>query len=351
MKTYKNLYPQIHDFANLMLAWRKARRGKRYTPAAAAFERELDVELTGLHRELLEESYTPGPYRSFTIHEPKRRKISAAPFRDRVAHHALCNVIEPLFERQFIYDSYANRVGKGTHKALDRCTHFMRRNGYVLQCDIEQFFPAIDHQILKRILARTIADETTMRLCEKIIDSGRGVLSDQYTQRWFPGDDLLAATRETGLPIGNLTSQFWANAYLNELDQFVKHKLRCKGCLRFVDDFLIFSNNKRTLYHWRSEIIHFLQSLRLTIHEKRAQPRPVEQGIPFLGFTVYPDYRRLKRKKGIRYRRHLHRLYGQYQRGEIGREELNASVQSWIGHAKHGDTWGLRGKLFRNVVL
>jgi retron-type reverse transcriptase len=349
-KTYKNLYPHITDFNNLYESWRKARRGKRYHPAAARFERNLDVELTALYAELRDESWQPGGYRSFTVHEPKRRKISAAPFRDRVVHHALIRAIEPIYEHKFIFDSYANRVGKGTHRALDRCTYFMRRYPYVLQCDIQQFFPAIDHAVLKAILARTIACDATLCLCDKIIDSGTGILADEYTMRWFPGDDLFAAERPRGLPIGNLTSQFWANVYLNELDQFVKHTLRCPAYLRYVDDFLLFADDKATLRSWREMIIAFLQSLRLTIHENRAHPRPVEQGIPFLGFIVYPDHRRLKRSKGITYRRHLKTLYRHFQAGEITREQGRASVMAWLGHVKHGDTWGLRRKLFREIV-
>jgi len=285
-KTVKNLYPQIIDFENIYRSWRKARRGKRYKAAVAAFEQNLDAELLALHQELRDESWQPGGYRSFTVHEPKRRKISAAPFRDRVVHHALVNVIEPIYERKFIFDSYANRVGKGTHKALDRCTQYMRRFKYVLQCDVQQFFPAVDHQVLKRILAKTIACPSTLALCDKIIDSGIGVLNDAYDMRYFPDDDLFAVQRGRGLPIGNLTSQFWANVYMNELDQFVKHTLRCKGYVRYVDDFLLFADDKTTLHRWRDQIITFLQSLRLTIHEHRAQPKPVSQGIPFLGFTV-----------------------------------------------------------------
>lgn len=350
MKTYKNLYPQIICFDNLYEAWRNTRRGKRYTPTAASFERNLDVELLTLHRELADETWQPGGYRSFTIHEPKRRKISAAPFANRVVHHALCNVIVPIYERKFIDDSYANRVGKGTHKALDRATQFMRHYKYVLQCDIQQFFPAIDHEIMKAILARTIACDSTLTLCEKIIDSGIGVLSDVYTMHYFPGDDLLASNRHTGLPIGNLTSQFWANVYLNDLDQFVKHNLRAKGYLRFVDDFLLFADDKVTLHQWRDAMIEFLQSLRLTLHENRAQLCPVEQGIPFLGFTLYPSHRRLKRSKGLQYRRHLKTLYRQYQRGEISREQGRASIMAWLGHVQHGDTYGLRRKLFREIV-
>ncbi len=350
MKSYNNLYLQITDFDNLYAAWRKARRGKRYKPAAATFERNLDDEMTRLHHELTAETWQPGGFRSFTVHEPKRRKISAAPFSDRVVHHGLCNIIEPIYERKFIDDSYANRVSKGTHKALDRCTQYMRRYKYVLQCDVQQFFPAVDHAIMKSILAKTIACPPTLNLCGKIIDSGVGVLSAEYDMRWFPDDNLFAAGRPRGLPIGNLTSQFWANVYMNELDQYVKHTLRCKGYVRYVDDFLLFADDKTTLHQWRAEIIGFLQSLRLTIHENRAQPKPVEQGIPFLGFTVYPDHRRLKRSKGITYRRHLKTLWRRYQSGEITREQGRASVMAWLGHVQHGDTYGLRHKLFRELV-
>jgi len=348
--TVKNLHSQISDFENLYEAWRKARRGKRYKAAAAAFEQNLDVELTALHRELLAETWQPGGYRSFSVHEPKRRKISAAPFRDRVAHHTLVSVIEPIYERKFIYDSYANRAGKGTHKALDRCTEYMRQYGYVLQCDVQQFFPSVDHQILKDRLAHTIGCKATLRLCDKIIDSGIGVLSDEYEMRWFPGDDLFAAGRPRGLPIGNLTSQFWANVYLDVLDQFVKHTLGCKGYVRYVDDFLLFADDKPTLHHWRDDIIRFLHTLRLTLHENRAQPRPVAQGIPFLGFTVFPTHRRLKRSKGIQYRRHLKTLWRHYQMGTITREQGHASVMAWLGHIQHGDTWELRRKLLREII-
>ena len=191
-KTYKNLYPQVSDYSNLYRAWLKARKNKRYKTSTATFGQNLDSELLSLHRDLLDEAYEPGEYVHFIVHDPKRRRISAAPFRDRVLHHALCNVIEPIYERKFIHDSYANRTGKGTHAALDRCTEYMRRFKYVLQCDVQQFFPAIDHQILKDTLTKTIACPPTLRLCEKIIDSGQGVLSDEYDMRWFDGDDLLA---------------------------------------------------------------------------------------------------------------------------------------------------------------
>ena len=191
------------------------------------------------------QTYRPGPYASFNIHEPKRRLISAAPFRDRVVHHALCNVIEPAFERSFIDHSYANRVGKGTHRALDACQAFARRYRYVLPCDVRQFFPSVDHSILERALNRRIQDGGIRWLIRLILDSGVGVLSEEYEMVYFPGDNpstvlrpgsgcssgqgLLAANRPRGLPIGNLTSQFWANCYLNTFDHFVGKELRCSG--------------------------------------------------------------------------------------------------------------------------
>lgn len=351
MKRHKQLYPKVYSFGHLWFAWERARRGKAYTAAAAAFQENLDEELVRLHDELQAETWQPGPYRSFTIHEPKRRKISAAPFRDRVVHHALTMVLEPIYEARFISDSYANRVGKGTHRALDRCTEFMRRYRYVMLCDVESFFPAIDHAILRETLAMKIGDPAVLRLCEKIIASGEGILTDEYRMRYFPGDDLFVVQRPRGLPIGNMTSQFWANVYLDRLDQFVKHTLRVKGYLRYVDDFVLFADDKADLWRWRDEIIGFLETLRLTIHMGSAQPRPVTQGLGFLGFTVFPDHRRLKRRKGIGYRRHLRGLLADYRAERIPLEAVQASVMAWIGHVQHGDTWGLRKAVLRDVVI
>lgn len=351
MKTYRNLYPQVHTWENLELAYRKARKGKRARDPVAAFEFDRERNLVELQEELRQKTYRPGPYHSFVIHEPKRRLISAAPFRDRVVHHALCNVIEPVFERRFISDSYANRVAKGTHRALDRCTYFARRYRYALPCDVRQFFPSIDHAILRGILARYLANPDVMWLVDRILESGVGVLAEEYRMAWFPGDDLLAAARPRGLPIGNLTSQFWANCYLNVLDQFVKRELKCPAYLRYVDDMLFFADDKPQLSRWRAKVIDFLAGLRLTAHENRAQPRPVTEGIPFLGFVVYPDHRRLKRRKGIYFQRRFKRLVAEFAVGDLSFEDLNATVRGWVNHASTGDTWGLRRSVLSSVAL
>ncbi len=334
------MYDVICSWENLRLAYDKAARGKRGRSAAAAFEYRLADNLLQLQDELLSKTYTPGPYTSFYIHDPKTRLISAAPFRDRVVHHALCNVIEPIFERSFIFDSYANRVGKGTHRALDRAQQFARRYRYVLQCDVEQFFPAIDHQILRRTLARKIDDADVLWLIDQILISGVGVLADEYALRYFPRDNLLAAQRPRGLPIGNLTSQFWANCYLNPFDHFVQRELQCPAYARYVDDTVLFGDSKAQLWAWQTAIEKRLARLRLTIHPG-AQPRPVTEGFPFLGFVIYPTHRRLKQRKVAAYWRTLRGLLAH----GASPATVETSLLGWINHARYGDTWGLRGSV------
>lgn len=344
------MFDQLCSWDNLYLAYRLAAKGKRGKAAAASFEYRLEDNLWQLHEELRDKTYRPGRYHSFYIHEPKRRLISAAPFRDRVVHHALCNMIEPTFERGFIYDSYANRVGKGTHRALDRCQRFARRYRYALQCDVAQFFPAIDHAILRATLARKVNDRDVMWLIDQVLASGVGVLSDEYQMTWFAGDDLLAALRPRGLPIGNLTSQLWANCYLDPFDHFVKRRLGCPAYLRYVDDFVLFADDKATLWQWRNAIVTRMAQLRLTIHEY-AQPRPVTEGIGFLGFVIFPDHRRLKRRKGIHFRRKLRRLMREYAAGEIVLDEVNASVQGWVNHVRYANTIGLRKAVLGGILV
>lgn len=351
-KTYKNLYPQIYAFDNLYLAHRKARRGgKRKYPQVAEFEHNLGENLLQLQAELQNQTYRPGPYRHFMIIERKVRKISAAPYRDRVVHHALMNIIQPIFETRFIFDSYACRKGKGTHRALDRAQYFARRYPYVLQSDIRQFFPSIDHTILRNLISRSIACRGTMGLIDLILESGAGVLANQYTPVYFPGDDLFAATRARGLPIGNLPSQHWANLYLHALDMFVKHTLNVKGYLRYNDDFLLFGADKRQLQQWKEAIMTFLQSLRLTVNPTRTQIFPVAAGIPFLGWRLFPDWRRLRREN-VTYA--VNRLKNQqilYARGELTFEKLTGSVQARLAHAAHGNTYRLRQQILRRFIF
>jgi retron-type reverse transcriptase len=348
-KRYFFLYEEVIHPLNIWAAYKNAARGKRYRPAGAAFEYDLEENLIEIEQELQGETYQPGGYHSFEIQKPKRRLINAAPFRDRVVHHALMNVIEPLFERQFIFDSYANRKGKGTHAALDRCTYFLRRYSYVMHLDVRQFFPSIDHEILRSILSRTIGDERVMNLAGKIIASGAGVQSGEYELVYFPGDDLFAAQRPRGLPIGNLTSQHWANVYLNELDQYAKRNLQCRVYIRYVDDVLLFSDDKNVLHEWREGIVEFLQTLRLTVHESKAQPRPVETGVSFLGFQVFPDHRRLRSANGYAFQRRLKARSRLLKKSKITQKDFSSGLVSWLNHAGYGDTWNLRFSILINA--
>lgn len=345
------LYSQVCAFDNLVWAEKTAARGKRGRPDVATFEYHLEDELIELRDALREKTYRPGPYRRYTIREPKERVISAAPYRDRVAHHALCQVIEPYFERRFIGDSYASRLGKGTHKALDRCASLARHYPYVLRCDIVQFFPSIDHAILRRELGRVIGDQDVLWLCDRILAGGANETSDQYAPVLYVGDDDDFTQRPRGLPIGNQTSQFWANVYLNALDQFVKRDLRCEGYIRYVDDFVLLAEDKATLHHWKRAVIAFLATLRLSLHEAESGVFPVATGIPFLGFRVYPDHRRLRRRNGMAFARRYRRLRAAYTAGQISFERLTASVRGWVAHAAHGDTYGLRRALLAPRVL
>jgi retron-type reverse transcriptase len=345
MKRYQNLYPQITDFANLYSAWRKAARGKRGKQAAASFEMLLEDELVTLQRQLQAQTWQPGQYHSFMIRDPKLRLISAAPFRDRVVHHALCNIIDPLFERTFIGDSYANRKGKGTHAALDKAQQFSRRYRYVLQCDIVQFFPSIDHDVLYQLLAGKINDDKTLWLIRQIIKSSHQVYPNIECIHLSHINDPDKTMIGRGLPLGNLTSQFWANVYMNALDQYVKRQLRCPAYLRYVDDYLLFSDDKKQLWQWKNNIHEYLKTLHLQMHEKPSTVYPCVQGIPFLGLRLYPDYRRLKRRNGVNFARRLSRYYRSHQRGEMALPELTNKVAGWVAHVEHANTWGLRKSL------
>ena len=329
----------------MCLAYTKAARGKRGKPSAAAFDFQLADKLLKLQGELRTGSYQPGPYQHFVIHEPKRRLISAAPFRDRVVHHALCNIIEPLFEARFHPHSYANRVGKGTHRAIDQLQAYARDYRYVLRLDIVQHFPSLDHAILQEELHSVVVDAQVRWLIASILRSGETGLGGADDRGQFSQDSQQTGSRPTGLPIGNLTSQFWSNCYLSPLDWFVTRQLGCRAYLRYVDDFALFSDSKQQLGRWRNEIIAFLAGLRLKIHHKTAEATPVIMGIPWLGFVVYPTYRRLKRRNVVQFRRRLVANISRYQQGKISFAELDAGVQGWINHVRYGDTWRLRQKL------
>ena len=321
---------------NLWEAARRASLGRRRKPYVARFLLNLEDELTRLQEELRSRTYRPGPYSTFRVYEPKERLISAAPFRDRVVHHALVRVIQPLFERRFVFDSWANRLGKGTHRALERFQGFSRRFRYVLKGDIRKYFPSIDHEILKAKIRRVIRCPGTLWLLDAIIDASN---PQDPVVEYFPGDDILTPLeRRKGLPIGNLTSQFFANVYLDDLDHFVKDDLGVKAYLRYVDDFAAFSDDKRELGLLRERIVARLHASRLSVHERKTRVYRTDEGVRFLGFRVWPRLRRLDRSNVLRFRRRLRRFQKAYAHRRMSAEEIGRRIRCWVAHARHGDT-------------
>ena len=275
--------------------------------------------------------------------------ISAAPYRDRVVHHALCNLIAPIFERTFISDSYANREGFGTHKALRKFIKFARSNRYVLQCDIKKYFPSIDHEILKQVMRRKIKCQGTLWLIDKIIDNSNPQIA---VVDYFPGDDLLTPTqRKKGLPIGNLTSQLAGNIYLSGLDHFIKETLKGKKYVRYVDDFALFSDDQDYLKEAKQAIEDYLVKLRLKIHPIKSQLFETQQGTNFLGFRVLPDRIRVKSANLKIARKRLKKLQLDYAQGQKDIVDIIQSLQAWEAHLKHGNTWRLRQKIFTNLLF
>jgi RNA-directed DNA polymerase len=345
------MFDAICEWGNLNLAFHNAARGKRRKPSAAGFELALADNLLALQDDLRSGQYLPGAYCQFFIREPKLRRISAAPFRDRVVHHAMCQLMEPLFEPTFSPHSYANRMGKGTHRALQQAQHFAQHFRYALRGDIVQHFACIDHALLMAKLAQRMADPAVLRLIGTVLASSDDGATDVVTTAYFAGDDLFAANRPRGLPIGNLTSQFWSNVYLNDFDWFVQRELRCTAYLRYVDDFVLFGDNKQQLWSCKQAIVARLAQERLRVHVAQMQVLPVVCGMPWLGFVVFPTHRLLKRRNAVKFTRRLHNNIQAYRAGHITFAELDASVQGWINHVRYADTWGLREQIFADSPI
>lgn len=344
MKRYGNLWFQITAWENLLLAARQAQKGKRFRDNVLTFNYNIERELLEIQAQLQQKTYQLGGYKTFEIYEPKPRLISAAPYRDRVVHHALCNIIMPLIERSFIADTYANRTGYGTHRALQRFTQFARSSRYILQCDIRKYFPSIDHEILKEIIQRKIKCRDTLWLIKLIIDSSN---YQEPVIEYFPEDNLLTPIlRRQGLPIGNLTSQFFANLYLNDFDHFVKEKLQAKKYLRYVDDFALFSNDLQFLTQARVAIEKYLERLRLRIHPIKSQLFETSYGANFVGFRILPERIRVRNDNLRRARRRLKQMQKQFDLGKVDLSKLRQRLQSWEAHLKHGNTYQLRRSIF-----
>ncbi|MFH1174801.1 MAG: reverse transcriptase domain-containing protein [archaeon] len=337
MATDEDMFTRLCSYTNLELAFQKARRGKTLKSYVIDYEANLKENLLKLRNELLLLTYRPLPLKTFILHDPKTRKISKSDFRDRVIHHAVCNIIEPLFDKTFIYDSHANRLGKGTFKAIIRYEQFARqvsknntRTVFVLKVDVKHYFDTVDHKMLMQILARRISDERVLWLIGVI-------LANHHT------------TEEgKGMPLGNLTSQFFANVYLNELDQFVKHELRAKYYIRYVDDFVIMHTSQKVLDEYKRRIDDFLNDhLAVALHPDKSKVIPLVQGVVFLGFKIHPYHKRVRDKNVRKFERKLADHAASCAQGMITREQAVECFEGWLAYIAHANTYKYRRAITR----
>jgi RNA-directed DNA polymerase len=366
----RNQFGVVCSAVNLhRAAARTLARGRRFSRAGAAFALRLEERLAVLHEELSSGSYRHGRYALFTVRDPKVRLIAAAGVRDRVVHHAVHDVIEPFFDRSFIFDSFACRRGKGTHRALDRAHHFLRGSAFVLHLDVRRFFPSIDHGVLKGLLARRVEDDRLLALLFGIVDSTRyladlAVAGRAITRGVRAQGDLFGGEGEgvvvgfAGLPLGNLTSQLFANLVLDRLDQFVKHRLRVRRYVRYMDDLVLFGSSKAELRAAEVEVRAFCRErLLLELHECGG-PAPVRRGVSFLGFRLLPTHRRLRPasvsrfvKRSRRQQEVFEALSDRVDEQRVYLEHVRRSTRSFNAHALHADSYGLRCALYARFPL
>ncbi len=350
MKKYKNLYKKLYTKENLISAYKKARKGKRSKNYVINFESNLNKNLRILQEQLKNKTYFPTKLRKFIVRDPKTRTIHSSIFRDRIVHHAIINIIQPIYEKIFIHDSFASRKNKGTHIAIERFEYFVNKissngmkiknphtnnsiKGYVLKADVKHYFNTIDHDVLINILRKKIRDEDLIELIRIILHN----FQDKQKGK--------------GLPLGNYTSQFLANVYLNNLDYFVKNRLKAKYYIRYVDDFVILDKDKKVLKEYSDKIEKYLLFLKLKLHPEKSEIHALRNGITFLGYRIFYHHK-LLRKRNIRYfKNRLRNKLELYSRGEIDKEHLENFLNGWKGYSNFANTYNFNKKLIDTKLL
>ena len=344
MKTYKNLYEKTYSIGNLVSAFRKARKGKSKKDYVISFEKNLGKNIRLLRDELNNKTYKPSRLKKFVIRDPKTRTIHASIFRDRIVHHAIVNILQSIYNRIFIYDSFASRKFKGTHEAIKRFEYFLRKvssngqkikkpfnnnsiKGFILKADIKHYFATMNHKILIEILEKNIKDKDFIGLIKIILDNFDTKIKGQ------------------GLPLGNYTSQFFANVYLNRLDYFVKHRLKAKYYIRYVDDFVILHKDKKVLEEYFIKIGKYLKNLKLELHPDKSGIYPLKDGITFLGYRIFYHYKLLRKRNQRQFFGKFKENIRLYQEGSMSKEKLNSFLQGWFGYSKFANTFKLRQKI------
>lgn len=358
------MYDEICDLENLLNAYNLVCKGNRYKEAATRYSFFLESNLIKLHQDLMSNNFVPSSYNHFTIIDPKKRQIAAPAFQDRIVQHALVDKIEAIFDKTFITDAYACRKDKGTHFALKRLKKFLQasrtfygkdKDIYVLKCDIRKYFSSISWEILLTIVRRKINCLKTYDLIEKIISTHQiyGVKLQKFNNQlsifssFTDTDEPVSIDKRKGLPIGNLTSQLFANVYLNELDKFVKHQLREKWYGRYMDDFLIISSDRKHLEVVREKISQFLTSkLKLTLHPRKSFIHNVKDGVCFVGYRVFWDHILVRGNTLLRMQKKYRKKVSSFKKGKIPLEKLIQTENSIRGHLKHANTFNLEKRLF-----
>lgn len=324
VKRYGNLWQNVTTKENIRLSYEQAKVGKGKKHNVRKFNKNLDANLERIRQSLIDKTFTTAKYNTKTVFEPKRRTIYILPFDpDRIVQHAVMNILIPIWDKMFIEESYACRDGKGMHKGSLKTMEYVRGNKYCLKCDISKFYPSINHAILKEIIRRKIKDPDILWLLDDIIDS-------------YPGG--------TNTPIGNFTSQWFGNLYLNELDTFVKQKLGIKCYLRYCDDFCLFHNDKKVLNAAADEIRRFVGE-RLQLRLSKCDLFPVSRGVDFLGYRHFPEYILLRKSTAKRAKKRIKKAVARLHRNKITSEQFRSIVASYDGWMKWARTYNLRFRL------
>ncbi len=333
-------FEDIISVENLLEAWKEFAVGKKKRKDVQGFSLYLMDNIFDLHFDLANLAYKHSAYQAFRINDPKPRKIHKATVKDRVLQHAVFRALYSIFDKSFIADSYSCRDYKGTHKAVNRLRKFAfkvsqnnTQNCFVLQCDIKKFFDSIDHKILLALLKKKIQDEKLLWLLNEIISS-------------------FSVSPSIGLPLGNITSQLFANIYLNEFDQFIKHKLRLKYYIRYCDDFIVLSESEKFLENLISQVDSFLKdNLKLNLHYEKTKIKKYHQGIDFLGFVSFQHHRILRVKTKKRMFAKLKIKKEQLEAGEVSKISFNQTLQSYLGILKHCNGYNLRKSVVARVIV
>lgn len=321
-------FDDVWRFDALLAAFCRARRAKRGKGGEPAFYRDLEENLLLLSAELRGRTFRPDPYRYFRLWNKKERVVSEASFRDRVVHHSLVAALEPTFEARFIRHSYACRRGKGMHRAMAEARRMARAFPYFLKLDVRRYFDCVSHPVLLDLLAREVADDGLLWLCRVLLDGAA-----------VPG----AAGEARGLPIGNLTSQFWANVYLDALDHHVRDGLGCGAYLRYMDDMVLFDRSKERLWRWVAAIRRFCADpLRLELKDEVMVVAPVTEGLPWLGFRVFPGTVRVDAGGRRRFIRKMATCWTNAARDAVSDEPQRDRGASLCGHLRLGNTHTFR---------